>query len=840
MQTCTDNDAQGVSRGVVPAVDFSENVGRQSASGGMEMQQGVYVTPRSTRSVFSAADGARPSTASWSGWMTKIGDLFKAPPVTWLPSPIPSPPRPRRLLDPRPSRGDQPGRTVGYQESLLGARVEEIRGVGRPPYNTTPSSSSLPAEAIQAEVQRQLGGLLERLQTVETLNAQLQEELESERNQTRALLSRRADPGDPGVLPQPVQVPSDDPRGLQEGAREPQGEPAQGLWSEGPYPDTGEGSSRRRADPWRDPLGALWDELQARRGGIPDASVRQPQNPGNERRESQPGGDPGVTTNAILEALTKNLVSLQEMQMKTMQRDAEVEESPEQVKNSNVVLPSLVGPEEPTAGILFQDWLTQMSIPMQDLSTSSSMWWRDVMKLVQDTYSTWLASTPLERLQLEPRGHESLITAKWTRVNSRACTLVLQSIVEAVKSDVIARRAVQSMPMILFRLHTCYQPGGASERSTVLSNLQNPVQPTTLEGALTWLRAWPRWLQRCRDLKMMVPDGSVLARALTSATTKFVNENSDTQFRTQLLRSSLRIDAQPELGDVIKYQQHLQAEVESLMSSRSLNSSTNPALKAMTPTQNPAASSTAPSTKPGCKYFVKATGCRRGPKCPYSHDWNQFTKAERSKRCLVCGSEEHRQRDCPSKQPKQFPKAGQSQATQSSPTNQTSSMTTATPIVQAMEPEKEVSPTAATSVVTGEPVWSLETLLQAAAKVAGASPSTAKAPSINVMAIRQRQWGSELGSSYALVDSGATHALRRASTMDEWEQAPPVVVRLAGGESVNLKMNTGGTILVPMASATTGSSSSYLLVPWYLSWGILWCGLRISAGWKGHKARSST
>ena len=76
------------------------------------------------------------------------------------------------------------------------------------------------------------------------------------------------------------------------------------------------------------------------------------------------------------------------------------------------------------------------------------------------------------------------------------------------------------------------------------------------------------------------------------------------------------------------------------------------------------------------------------------------------------------------------------------------------------------------------------------------------------MAIRQRQWGSELGSSYALVDSGATHALRRASTIDEWEQASPVVVRLAGGESVNLKMNTGGTILVPMASATTGSSSS--------------------------------
>ena len=136
---------------------------------------------------------------------------------------------------------------MGGQESSLGARVEEVRGVGRPPYNTTPSSSSLPAEAIQAEVQRQLGGLLERLQSVETLNAQLQDELESERSHTRALLSRRADLGDPGVLPQPVQVPRDDLRGLQEGVRECQGEPEQGLWGEGQHPDPREGYARPRA-----------------------------------------------------------------------------------------------------------------------------------------------------------------------------------------------------------------------------------------------------------------------------------------------------------------------------------------------------------------------------------------------------------------------------------------------------------------------------------------------------------------------------------------------------------------------------------------------------------------
>ena len=60
---------------------------------------------------------------------------------------------------------------------------------------------------------------------------------------------------------------------------------------------------------------------------------------------------------------------------------------------------------------------------------------------------------------------------------------------------------------------------------------------------------------------MMVPDGSVLAKALTTTSARFMAESPDTQFRTQLLRSSLRIDSQPSQADVARYQQHLQAEL---------------------------------------------------------------------------------------------------------------------------------------------------------------------------------------------------------------------------------------------------------------------------------------
>ena len=61
---------------------------------------------------------------------------------------------------------------------------------------------------------------------------------------------------------------------------------------------------------------------------------------------------------------------------------------------------------------------------MHDLSASSGVWWAGVINLVREAYSKWLSATPLERLQLEPTGHEVWTTAKWTRVNSRACSLI--------------------------------------------------------------------------------------------------------------------------------------------------------------------------------------------------------------------------------------------------------------------------------------------------------------------------------------------------------------------------------------------------------------------------------
>ena len=326
---------------------------------------------------------------------------------------------------------------------------------------------------------------------------------------------------------------------------------------------------------------------------------------------------------------------------------------------------------------------------------------------------------------------------------------------------------------------------------------------------------------------MVVPDGSILARGLTSMTSKFLAESQDATFRTQLVRSTYRVDGQPKLEDVIRYQQHLQAEIESSVAARTSLTTTTPALKAVTPDAgNPGVKDTKP-----CKFFLKASGCRRGARCPFGHNLDGLSKAEKAKKCLACGSEEHRLRECPTKAGKPAP---------TSPTTRNSDRGGQSPATSPVanvnkahaEPEGESSPSrgGGEAPVQGQPVLSWETLLQAAAKVAGTAPPEAKAPMLKVISVSATTGpGLQDSQAYALVDSGATHPLRKAGSEDEWHLGTDVVVNLAGGESVRLKMNQAGTLLLPPADCDQGSKGATPIVPLgslveTLGYRLEWCG----------------
>ncbi|CAE7334262.1 RE1 [Symbiodinium sp. KB8] len=284
------------------------------------------------------------------------------------------------------------------------------------------------AEAIQAEVQRQMSVVIGRLREVEDENVRLQCELEQER------------------------------------ARK-------------PFEVTIRSSKKYLISEWTHGVGCG----MGLRGSLVqvESTVRTSTTPAT-----------GEAT--VIEALAQSMKQLQDIQLKSLQKDNGGEDVPEAVKTSVATLPILGPLEGDQSGLLFQDWLVQITTAMQDLSASSGLWWEGVKTIVVQSYSQWLGATPLERLGIEPSGSQELVAGKYLRINARACAMVIQSIPEAVKTDLIELVSVQ----LFFNAF-----------KVVIAR------------------------EQLMNMGMSVPDGTVLARGLTTLTSGVIGQVVDVELR---------------------------------------------------------------------------------------------------------------------------------------------------------------------------------------------------------------------------------------------------------------------------------------------------------------------
>ena len=199
-----------------------------------------------------------------------------------------------------------------------------------------------------------------------------------------------------------------------------------------------------------------------------------------------------------------------------------------------------------------------------DVSDSAVEWWSRVLTAVDQAYKVWVSSSPIDRLRVEPVVSEDLLQGKWARVNLRVCSMLMAALPTLIRSDVIACKGNLSTPAILFRLHTTYQPGGGSEKAAILKNLREPVAASSPASAVKTLREWVRWYNRCLDCGMSPPDATVLCQSLSTITSLVLTSHEEVKFRTFMLRSMLKVDAQPTTSAVLEYHRHLLAEMETL------------------------------------------------------------------------------------------------------------------------------------------------------------------------------------------------------------------------------------------------------------------------------------
>ena len=459
---------------------------------------------------------------------------------------------------------------------------------------------------------------------------------------------------------------------------------------------------------------------------------------------------------------------------------------------------------------------------MADVSEKSGQWWKAVTLTVEAAYTRWLGATHMERLTIQPEGMDALCQDEWARINARACSMLVSAMGPELKADMIAQRITQFAPALVFRLYTWYQPGGSAERQEILRRLQAPhenVNVDVMEAVLNEVRSWPRWLARCHSIGMVPPDPSVMSKGLQALTTKQISGSTDAAFRTSMLRSTLRLDCQPTLEQVKGYQRHLQAELEILVGSQTGGSST-PALRTVEPTPtttSPKNQKTKERSQEMCRYFSRPTGCKRGDKCVCSHSMQGMDKEQRARKCLKCGSESHRARECTVG--KQQPKAGAPGGGPSQKLNDKTGPATGTPsmsVVSTATPTGSSTTTTSTgsaATVQGVP-WTLESLVQVAQQViqnqapqeGDSSPEKTKAD-LRVITVQDIRISSLDHSSTALLDSGATHSLRSAYSEEEWLGAEEVQVRLAGGGSLRMRLSSGGSLLMPPRNSGTTSST---------------------------------
>ncbi|CAE7397111.1 Wdr16, partial [Symbiodinium necroappetens] len=187
----------------------------------------------------------------------------------------------------------------------------------------------------------------------------------------------------------------------------------------------------------------------------------------------------------------------------------------------------------------------------------------EVLSCLSRYYEAYLAASHVGKLSMKPLDYETdfLINPRWLRLDKRAASMILASIPEAVKTDILAARFAGTLPM-LARVVVLYRPGSVAERQQILQALESPSVARSPSDAVNELRKWSRWVARALDMGLQPPDPSVLIKGLDGMTRSVLGDYSDVAFRISMLRYNLEVDTRPTIKGAQDLQQALLSELE--------------------------------------------------------------------------------------------------------------------------------------------------------------------------------------------------------------------------------------------------------------------------------------
>eukprot|EP00435_Cladocopium_sp_Y103_P044759 s704_g12.t1 len=466
----------------------------------------------------------------------------------------------------------------------------------------------------------------------------------------------------------------------------------------------------------------------------------------------------------------------------------------------SVELPPLPGIKEgELGGSVVGDWMTLVAPVMKDLSVSSSSWWDSVTKAASEAYQRWLLSDPVQRLQVAPTIPAECATV-WARLEQRGQSMLLAALPEGLKSEVLATRSTNTVE-VLYRIFTRYQPGGLGEKALLLRQLVDGKTPSSPGEFLEQVRGWKRNLRRAQELNVATPDPTLLMGALDKMSSTILKSSAQMAFRLNSTRAQLMVDINPTLSSVTNYADAVMAEAEGLLHAGAQVQAAVKvkALEGASVEVQPKGDGKGKGPEktgkgPLCKFFGTTDGCKKGAECTYVHNWDGI---DRRGRCWNCSSTKHSRKDCTVKtvggvtaDGGKGKKGGEAQAAPSLKKSEQKEK-------PATEQEKGPGVTGgSTSNPGGEGDPGLMPASGAPAveliKEATSLLKSLKLPALKAVRISSLE---VKGGGRALLDGGATHALRTAANLHEWESGIEVKVELAQGHTTLRQLPWIGTLL---------------------------------------------
>ena len=285
------------------------------------------------------------------------------------------------------------------------------------------------------------------------------------------------------------------------------------------------------------------------------------------------------------------------------------------------------------------------------ITDKAAAWWATNLELAMEAYHKFQSETPLKRLTIQVGTDPSVDNEKWSRLEKRVMALLLASMTPTIKAEITMLR-ISRVKECLFKLYTTFSPGGASERASLIKQLEYIQPQNNIVDMIAALRRWKKHVGRASEMGVSLPDGSVLLVAWETATRQITETYKDVAFKLNMAKQELRLPHQPTLVSVMTFADHVVAELQQVIP---INSKDNQAkLKgANVDPGSPSSSSASPSgkgqgaQKQPCKFWLSPEGCRRGAACKYGHVF--ASKEEKRARCWTCGATSHRQAECPTK-----------------------------------------------------------------------------------------------------------------------------------------------------------------------------------------------